>query len=413
MPTGWRSSRLRYLLNEVNDRSSGGETLLAASQELGVVPRDQLGYEVWNPGDDVSLYKRADVGDFVISLRSFQGGFERVNASGILSPAYTVLCPLDHANERFLRWFFKSQPFIAYLDSRTTGIRQGKTVQWRDCRDLAVQLPPPHVSPAIADFLDRESARISSLDEKVDRAARTARKGHWAQQAARLLNPSEHTIRLKYLVEQPVNGAWGSEPGEDEVDVACVRVADFRRPALIVGEAPTTRSISAVQVKRLSLRRGDLLLEKSGGGEASPVGFVARVEFDGVAVSSNFIGRIRARPGHSSLYLSHLFGTLYALRRNEPFVKQVTGIQNLDTAAYLSLRVPERPLEKQEKLAKQAEGSLQRVMRLEATTADFRRRAEQYREALITEAVTGQLDVSRVGEAQMDERLHAAAEAAS
>ncbi len=146
--------------------------------------------------------------------------------------------------------------------------------------------------------------------------------------------------RLRFCVEAPRNGAWGGEPGTDEKDVVCVRVADFSWDQLSVRlEEPTIRSISLDQFKKLALKRGDLLLEKSGGGEKSPVGRVVRFESEVEAISSNFIARIRPRESVISSYLTYLWAALYMTKWSHQFIKQNTGIQNLDDDAVLDTPV--------------------------------------------------------------------------
>lgn len=159
--------RARYLFTESSERARGGEQLLASSQEHGVILRSRLGFEVWNPSDDVSLYKVADIGDFVISLRSFEGGLEVVRDKGILSPAYTVLRPRRPKLTPFYRWYFKSRPFIATIGARASGIRQGKSVQWADIRDLAIPTPDDARAEVVGNFLDRECARIHELQAEL------------------------------------------------------------------------------------------------------------------------------------------------------------------------------------------------------------------------------------------------------
>ena len=99
--------------------------------------------------------------------------------------------------------------------------------------------------------------------------------------------------RLGATTERIVSGTWGSDPtGFD--DIACVRVADFDRKRMGVDLAkPTLRSVPTGDREGRLLDAGDLLLEKSGGGDAQPVGFVVQFDHDRTAVASNFIGRIR------------------------------------------------------------------------------------------------------------------------
>lgn len=141
--------------------------------------------------------------------------------------------------------------------------------------------------------------------------------------------------RLRASVSSCQNGVWGDEP-DGVNDVPCVRVADFDRVAFRVNLAePTLRSIEKDVVSARGLRSGDLLLEKSGGGENQPVGAVVEYDHDTVAVCSNFIARMTIAAGFDARFLTYLHAAIYALRLNRRSIKQSTGIQNLDSASYL------------------------------------------------------------------------------
>jgi type I restriction enzyme, S subunit len=157
--------------------------------------------------------------------------------------------------------------------------------------------------------------------------------------------------RLKWSVEGSYNGIWGSEPdGVD--DITCVRVADFDRVRFKVIAAPTTlRAIEAKDRENRILRCGDLLIEKSGGGDRQPVGAVVDFDRNFEAVSSNFIARMSPSLGMHSRYWTYVHATLYAARLNIPAIKQTTGIQNLDLNAYLNQRVPYPPFSEQRLIA--------------------------------------------------------------
>ncbi len=265
---------------------------------------------------------------------------------------------------------------------------------------------------AITDFLDRECERISELLAEVATARAAAVQAHHEQAYTRLLTTDGPLSRLKDLTGPIDTGTWGSDPGEDETDVTCLRVTDFDRPNLNTRPSGAVRSIRDGQLRRLSLRSGDLLLEKSGGGPSTPVGFVVRYcgSSERQGICSNFIGRIRPGPSTDSNYLAHLFAALYHHGVSRPFVKQVTGIQNLDVRAYLSLRVPARDKPTQARLADLEEAQLTRALSLRDEYGRLRDELIEYRDALITEAVTGKLDVSRLSDQQFDESLHAVAE---
>ena len=149
-----------------------------------------------------------------------------------------------------------------------------------------------------------------------------------------------HRTRIRFCIDSSKNGAWGAEPGGAEKDVVCVRVADFDWERLTVNlRDHTVRSISHDQFRKLALRRGDILIEKSGGGEKTPVGRVVRFEEDIEAITSNFVARLRPSHGVLSPYLSYLLVALYLSKYSHQFIKQNTGIQNLDDAALFSTSV--------------------------------------------------------------------------
>jgi type I restriction enzyme S subunit len=153
-------------------------------------------------------------------------------------------------------------------------------------------------------------------------------------------------VRLKHTVGPVLNGLWGEDPGGDTDDALCVRVADFEyRRGGLAADVSTLRAISESQRRPRELRRGDLLLEKSGGGDQQPVGRVVLVDrdFDRPAVCSNFVARMRPNEGFDARYLSYLHRGLYSLGATRRAIKQTTGIQNLDGDAYLGqwARIPD------------------------------------------------------------------------
>ena len=143
--------------------------------------------------------------------------------------------------------------------------------------------------------------------------------------------------RLKYAVSGCFGGVWGDEPnGVDDLTV--VRVADFNRETASVdlGDSPTVRSIPHSARNRRILAKGDLLIEKSGGGEQQPVGNVVLFDANVEAVCSNFVARMPVSPDCDPRFACYVFQSLYSEARNVNHIKQTSGIQNLDTESYLN-----------------------------------------------------------------------------
>lgn len=148
------------------------------------------------------------------------------------------------------------------------------------------------------------------------------------------------SLRLRRLVQSTVSGVWGEESGAGDVDVKCVRATDFDYPRLTVcPQNLPTRSVSYRDLRTRQLDVGDLVLEKSGGGDNQPVGRVVRWDLDALAVTSNFAARIRPTKGTSARFLAYLMASLYSSGITKRSIKQTTGIQNLDLSSYLDEQV--------------------------------------------------------------------------
>ena len=197
---------------------------------------------------------------------------------------------------------------------------------------------------------------------------------------------------LKRSVEGCVNGIWGDEPDGDN-DLAVIRVADFLRSRLRVGTKKLTyRSITVRERESRSLWAGDLLIEKSGGGDKTLVGCVVLFDHEFGAVSSNFVARMRPVGGFDGRFLCYAFDSLYKGKVNYPSIKQTTGIQNLDSDAYLSERFCFPPLKEQTQIARFLDHE---TARIDALIEEQRRLIEllkEKRQAVISHAVTKGLD---------------------
>jgi type I restriction enzyme S subunit len=205
----------------------------------------------------------------------------------------------------------------------------------------------------------------------------------------------EHWVvkRLKRSVLSRKGGVWGEEPDDENMGVICVRVADFNRKSLRVRiENPTLRSISENELKGRILEKGDLLLEKSGGGEKQLVGSVMLFDHDVRAVNSNFVARMTPAPNYDSRYLVYLHSWLYSARINFRSIKQTTGIQNLDSDAYLSEKVAFPPLEEQQAIACFLDGQTRKIDELIEAKLSLLDLLKEKRQAVITHAVTRGLD---------------------
>jgi len=202
--------------------------------------------------------------------------------------------------------------------------------------------------------------------------------------------------RLKTTVRESFNGVWGDEPKDNENDLICIRVADFNYNKLTINlNKYTVRNIPENQHNRM-LKKGDILIEKSGGGEKQPVGRAIIYDNEiGKAVCSNFIGKItlyksKVIPKFVAYYLS----SLYSKGINTKHIKQTTGIQNLDLESYLNESIYLPLLTEQQKIAHFLDRKCARIDALIEKKQKLVELKKEERTALINQAVTKGLDTN-------------------
>jgi len=165
----WLVVRAGEVFKNVSIKNHTSEPLLSATQEFGVIPRDTLEGRVTMPTGSTSTYKLVEIGDFVISLRSFQGGIEYSIYQGLVSPAYTVLKPIKSISNNFYRLYFKSPEFISRLDAAVFGIRDGKQIGYDDFCNVLIPNPDIEEQNAIAKVLVIGEEEMSILTKKLNK----------------------------------------------------------------------------------------------------------------------------------------------------------------------------------------------------------------------------------------------------
>jgi len=169
--------RFDDIFEDYSDKKHPDKELLSATQENGVLPRRLLAGRVMSPEGSLNGYKLIRSGDFVISLRSFQGGFEYSKYEGLISPAYTILRNKIEISKDFYRYFFKSYDFIEkYLSIAVIGIRDGKQISFPDLRSVKIPYPTLEEQQAIADVLSTADDEINLLNQKLE-ALKEQKKG--------------------------------------------------------------------------------------------------------------------------------------------------------------------------------------------------------------------------------------------
>ena len=115
--------------------------ILAISQEFGAIPREDINYNVFVNPENISNYKVVKKGDFIISLRSFQGGIEYSEYDGLCSPAYVILRKIADIDNVYFKYYFKTKPFVHELNKNLEGIRDGKIIKYSQFAELKIPVP--------------------------------------------------------------------------------------------------------------------------------------------------------------------------------------------------------------------------------------------------------------------------------
>lgn len=172
----WESIKAGELFASVSIKKNEDEELLSVTQDLGAIPRMMVEGRVMSPSGSTSGYKLVIPGNFIISLRSFQGGLEYSEYRGLVSPAYTVLEPKKKIVDNYYRYFFKSYEFIGRLAIAVIGIRDGKQISYSDFCTLRLPYPPFSEQQKIAEVLSACDEEISLLQQKLQ-ALQKQKKG--------------------------------------------------------------------------------------------------------------------------------------------------------------------------------------------------------------------------------------------
>lgn len=172
VPEHWECIKMKYLFNERSEKNHPDEVSLCATQTYGVIPQKlycSYGNRVVEVSKGFELLKFVKEGDFVIHLRSFQGGIEYAYYQGIISPAYTILEPKDANNSPYLKILFKSYNFIQLLKTCVTGIREGQNINYSMLGNKYLFIPPLEEQKQIVSHITDKTSKIEKLIANINR----------------------------------------------------------------------------------------------------------------------------------------------------------------------------------------------------------------------------------------------------
>ena len=167
----WEEKRAEALFMNCSNKDHNGKLpLIAVTQDEGVVYREDLELKIHSSSKGIKNYKIVEENNFVISLRSFQGGIERSMIKGICSPAYTILKPKVALSSTYFKFFFKTNGFINRLQTLIYGIRDGKQISFNTFKSYKIQFPSLPEQQKIADFLSAVDKQIKLKQKQIEKA---------------------------------------------------------------------------------------------------------------------------------------------------------------------------------------------------------------------------------------------------
>lgn len=170
IPRTWQAYTGKRLFSSVRTPALSNDEQLAASQKYGVIPQTLImqlnDSKVMLALKGTDSFRHVEKNNFVISLRSFEGGIEHSNYQGCVSPAYTVLKSVNDISFSFYRYLLKSEPYISALQASTDSLRDGKSINYEQFGAITLPSPSLPEQSIIAHFLDHETAKIDNLIEK-------------------------------------------------------------------------------------------------------------------------------------------------------------------------------------------------------------------------------------------------------
>ncbi len=220
--------------------------ILAITQDNGAIPRTDINYNVITSRKSIKNYKIVQKGDFIISLRSFQGGIEYSKFDGLCSPAYIVLRKIYKHNyyNIFFAYFFKTKNFISILNKDLTGIRDGKIIPYTHFSKLYLPLPCIKEQQKIADCL-------SSLDELIEACE---------QKCNALKQHKKGLMQCLFPVEGETTPRWRFLEFRDSGEWKETRVSQLGE--IITGKTPSTTNQAYWNGEYIWITPTDILSKK-------------------------------------------------------------------------------------------------------------------------------------------------------
>ena len=168
--SSWREMKISELFSPISEKGYDNLTVLTIVQGVGTQPRESVERRISYDKSNTNTYKRVLENDFILHLRSFEGGLEIANSEGIVSPAYTILRAKEQIVPLFYYAYFRSYWFISNkLRIAVEGIRDGKSINMETFWNIVVPYPPIEEQKYIAEYLLCLDTKLKKTEAILDR----------------------------------------------------------------------------------------------------------------------------------------------------------------------------------------------------------------------------------------------------
>lgn len=166
IPTHWEVRRSKFVFSQRKELARRDDVQLSATQSYGVIPQEEfedlVGRRVVKIQTNLEKRKHVELDDFVISMRSFQGGLERAWAAGCIRSSYIILRPLESINPDFFGYLFKSPRYIKALQATGSFIRDGQDLSFDNFSMVDLFIPPLNEQAEIAAYIKSGCTKIDT-----------------------------------------------------------------------------------------------------------------------------------------------------------------------------------------------------------------------------------------------------------
>lgn len=374
-PQGWRTVPFWSLFRREKTTGFPEEELLSVYRDYGVIPKSSRDDNFNKESEDLSGYQLVAKGALVTNkMKAWQGSIAISRYRGIVSPAYYVYTPQSDECDQFLHYLLRSDPYIGLYGRISKGVRVNQwDLEHDSLRNIPVLLPDLETQRQIADFLDRETARIDLLIEKKQRLVALLGERYERHRDQVLFAPNED------LPQQSMR--WLIRVGS----------GDFISNEKMSPEQSSDRTIPVIggngvmaYTNRSNTPTDTLVVGRVG----ALCGNVHFVEHHSWVTDNALIVRLTSKEIHPR----YAFEILKSAKLNEKANKSAQPLITGETVKKVTVYVP--PKDEQElRVRKLAELST-KLAGTTKTVLSSIDRLKEYRSALITAAVTGQVDVS-------------------